>query len=405
MSKEKSAKKELAKKVLAADAAYERKEDDLDFPSQVDELFPDGGRLLFSEEFEETAEHKFRATAFLDKENKKLTYAIAGTRADQGSGKAIADLFDDFLLAIGKKPKKIDPLKKFNDKVLEMVPPSQLKNYDINFTGHSLGAVLSDYAAADMYLKMKDGGTNLPQISSTTFDNPGARRLVKKRCKEAGAKIDDLTKDVEYKAFNNRKNFINTLNKQVGEKYTIVPDRQEKVSGFHLMCGWLAKRCPIPVVRRFFKYLSFGKIAQQLAEHSLKNFDNVLVKNKGKVKKDGRLMTVEEAATGIETLEYDQELFNKLQELDHNNVQKNQFSMESPDGNRVECSKGQLANIMLKAMPQQTKMKITDRITSIIKSKKQKLTGKIGKFYVKTKLQKYKKRRASDVIQSLKRGI
>jgi len=346
----KAPKSQIARNVAATNFSYTSE------PMFLSATGINQGEIFFSGMGEDTDGGELSATVFIDRKNKQITYAIAGTRIDQGLGKAVADLKDDFKLLIGSDPEKLAPLKSLNIKILEHMGHENLVGYELNFTGHSLGAVLADCAAADMVGQMKNFGLDIPQgitISSVTFDNPGAITQVKKICDQYVMTLEDLKRDVGYKVFNNRDNVINTMDNQVGEKYTIVPTDQKPLHPFYGMCANIARKCKsIPVVRSIFSHLSRGKLTQQIADHSLDNFDAVLAKGAGYVRSPDRkrLMTIEEVSTGKEPLKYDQELFDKLKvtpaELTQQEKQQQSFSMRHPDGSIIEFSHKQLSDVL-----------------------------------------------------------
>jgi hypothetical protein len=221
-----------------------------------------------------------------------------------------------------------------------------LKGYEIDYTGHSLGAVLADCAAADMYLQMSTRGvdTKSCSISSTTFDNPGALTPVKRLCANHDVPFEKVQNAIKYKVFNNRENFINTLDKQVGEKYQIIPDGQKPRNGFSMMLAWIAKKVRFVIPKKIIKFLSFGNLSSQARDHSISNFNDVLVEGKGVVKaKRGKLMTMEEATTGIEPLELDDEWFEQLKtsKAPDKKSPEPEFSM-TKNGERIEFSKKEL---------------------------------------------------------------
>ena len=82
-----------------------------------------------------------------------------------------------------------------------------------------MGSVFLDLAATDMQMKLEAEGVSPKDypISSTTFDNPGAHKQ-KEICRKRKVSMDYVKDVIEYKAFNNCPNFINTLGKKVGEK-------------------------------------------------------------------------------------------------------------------------------------------------------------------------------------------
>lgn len=265
------------------------------------------------------------------------------------------DKKDSLILSVG-----------FTKSELAIVRQKAIAGYDISYTGHSLGAVLSDLAATDMQLRLNEKGLSPKDyaISSTTFDNPGANKLVKKMCKKRNANIDSVKSAVQYKAFNNRPNFINTLDKQVGEKYQIVPDGQKPRGPLANMFSWLSRKVPVPVVKHLFKFLSFGRVTKQVSDHSMTNFDDVLVEDKGVVKvKGGAVMTAEQAITGIEPLEFNKEIFESLSSDDKpkdKDKSEPEFSMKDPEtGQRVEFTKSDLEVAVLdnQALKKDTKPK------------------------------------------------
>lgn len=386
MGQDKNPKTKAARGVIATKAAY--KKERYEALDRISLLNIDLPEILDSEIILGTRKDKFRASIVLDRKNKKIIYAIAGTRINQGYQNRNADLKDDAKLALRLNPSKLKSLIEFNSFLIDEVMGAAeegykrkiasenikgfddenlerqkllikqhgfnksdlakarakaLEGYEIDFSGHSLGAVLADCAAADMHLQLESRSVNPEycKISSITFDNPGAITPVKKICNKANKSLSEVRSTIDYKAFNNRDNFINTMDQQVGEKYQIIPDGQKARSGFANMCAWIAKKLPLPVIKHVFKFLSFGRIGKQMEEHSLSNFDNVLVQGLGVVKgKDGTVMTMEEASTGTEPLEYNRELFDNISSTQA--LDKAKFSMTNPDGERVEFSKAQL---------------------------------------------------------------
>lgn len=76
-------KSKAAKGVLATNYAYKPEEYDLGgLVSQLNIELPE---ILDSEAEKSTSSNKFRASVVLDRKNKKVLYAIAGTRIDQGA--------------------------------------------------------------------------------------------------------------------------------------------------------------------------------------------------------------------------------------------------------------------------------------------------------------------------------
>jgi hypothetical protein len=348
---------EIGKRSLEASAAYHEG----NIPRHL--LTLDNDVEGFFSEFQDNTSHNLsRMTVAIDNTNKEVSYAISGTRADQESRKLRADLYDDFLLSRGRLPSKVESLRSMNSRLIDrikevakidylrqnnMVPQdvlSQQQQLDLskaqkralasfkyNFTGHSLGAALSDCAVTDMYLQLKGEGVKAKNISSTSFDNPGAKSAVLSMIKahnkekpEHKVSLGMLQDDISYKAFNNSKNFINTMDQQISSKYRIMKEGDKEPKPGSIMFGYLKtvlKR--VPVIRAFIFLCSMGSLSKQLKSHSLTNFVDVLVgKDKegnsveGSIKHKGVILTVEDIVQNREPIKYESKVFAALDSAD-----------------------------------------------------------------------------------------
>ncbi len=403
----------LAKDVLAANFAYLKDP----ITDEIDARVLDGKGLILSDLMDDTNHAEFRAAIIIDKETKQITYAVAGTRVDQGSKRAIADLRDDARLAAGYVPRKIEAAQNLNEMIITELGDN-LQDYTFNFTGHSLGAVMADCAAADMIMRMKNKGIDIRegQISTVTFDNPGAHTAVEGVCKSFAKAhptspkmdIEDIKARCSFKAINNRDNFINTMDKQVGEKFTIVPEGQKPLNTFNKMCGWIAKKTnSIPIVRSIAGFLSHGRLTSQVQDHSLENFKNVIVEHQGHLRsKTGKEVSFDEAMTGLEPIKCDTAIFHKLK----NEIAENKkpitkadktFSMTNDEGERIEFSQNQLVKAHTEISPhkQPNALSHASLVVQNVSSEKQASTRKFTDMF---KTKKFHIKTADEVVSQIK---
>ncbi len=254
-----------------------------------------------------------KSVVLIDKTNKSVVVVTAGTRIDGEFGDMIADVRDDLLLSFGFQPQKKQEVQSLNDLIIQEIPDDGLKDYKFHYTGHSLGAVMSDIAATNMAMKLlKQDIPVSGKISTITFDNPGSYTLVNKMLKNYkkksieeenslytnennqnnkdlhNKKLEDINnlelKDfVDYKSFNNRPNAINTTDKQAGKVYTIVPKEQKERNLFLRMIGYLAEKIPGKFIKKILSLISFGSPTEQIKEHGVDNFIEVLKKENGTI--------------------------------------------------------------------------------------------------------------------------
>jgi hypothetical protein len=309
---------------------------------------------------ESEKKNEYRCAVTLNHKTKEITFITAGTRMEEGAGKAKSDIVDDVRMAFGYLPKKFESAQKMNDTILHNLG-DKISEYRFHYTGHSLGAALSDLAATDMALKLnkrsllKDG-----KVSAVTFENPGSHTLVKGVLKKEGIKLDDTWRDkVSYKAFNNRPNFINTMDKQTGDTYRYAPKDQGDRNIVLQFVGWVASKCPGKVISKILQMVSFGRITTQVTDHGSKALTEAIVKGNGTLmfEKEGNqgLISVEDAARGIEPMKHDKKLFDALKEVAKTEgKEKPKYSMRSEHGDeRLEFTAAQLkeAKVAVKNKP------------------------------------------------------
>lgn len=185
--------------------------------------------VLFTDELlsnEAAHANHYRAALFVNNETKEIKVVTAGTRMEEGTEIQKSDLLDDTMLAAAQLPSKFKAAQALNEMIIENFG-KDLAGYTIHYTGHSLGAALSDMAAADMALRLKNADMlQKGKVSSTTFDNPGVKEIVAKMLPK-DFNTSKLKEMVHFEAYNNRDNFINTMGSQMDEKYDITPSTLE----------------------------------------------------------------------------------------------------------------------------------------------------------------------------------
>lgn len=257
---------------------------------------PDGFELLImTDQLTDTTEASLRCIVFINHDTKEILFATAGTRPGTDQ-RTLDDLKDDLDLVEGKMPQKMKPAGALNSMILENLG-EEAAEYKFHYTGHSLGAAMAEMQAADMDIKLRKKGMrkNDPsQISAVTFENPGTKPIIKEMYKQAGQN-PELMGELNFTTFNNRKNFINSLNEQAGTTYEIVPHGQKErnPTTAEMFCAHIAKE--LKTVSKWlsiiFEILSYDAISV-VNEHSITVFLDVMVDGKGDLKESGKTETV-----------------------------------------------------------------------------------------------------------------
>ncbi len=339
---------------------------------------------------------ELESVVVIDTKEKKVTVITAGTRLDDDLQKAIHDVTDDAFFAIGGEPPKLAPLKALNKIIIKQLG-GDLSNYKFHYTGHSLGAALSDCAATDMAIRLHNRHKLTEnKISTATFDNPGAYTRVVKQLEsvyddkiesenarhdnrieeitnskfsdeekkrltaaekkehtkilnnlEGIYKIDNFRRLVDYKSFNNRPNAINTMDQQVGRKFTIVHQDQEDLSPLYMLIAWIIDELPDSFVKKWLYKFSFGPLETQISEHKMSNFIDVLKKRQGEIlykdKNGEHKTTLRDIAHGTTLIDYDPIQFQFIESSKRYHGEKVKYSMRNENnGKRIEYSEEQL---------------------------------------------------------------
>lgn len=264
---------------------------------KIAELLPENYEMMICTDYlEDTQKYQYRAMVFINRDTKEVIVANSGTRFGMHkAGKS--DLFNDVHIMMSKTPPKMKSIETLNDMILDNLG-GEVGEYKIHYTGHSLGASLSDLAAADMALKCRKRGIDLEvneagkkekekKISTMTFENPGSKKIIEKMYEKAGYDPALYSQDADYKGINNKRNLINQATSPAGKMWEIEPDGQNnKMNGAQTFAFYLSRKLHriLPVISRLLETFAMGGVSGQMKTHSLQHFDDVLCQEKGKVK-------------------------------------------------------------------------------------------------------------------------
>lgn len=288
-----------AQAVVFSNFAYKKNDEDME---KVANQVPDGYELFLMTDHadkHELGKASFRCVAFINETSKEIVFATSGTRPGANQV-GIDDLMDDVRLITHNKPKKMNSAQALNSMILDSLGEAA-KDYKFHYTGHSLGAAMAEMQAADMDIRLTQKNLKSEQqISAITFENPGTKPIIEKMYKKADLPVENAS-NLQFHAFNNRKNIINSLNTQTGEIYTIVPNSQKErnPTASQMAFGVLSKKAGkalSPLVGKAFGLLAPGGVTDDLrSEHSLANFSEVLVQKTGEVHSEPKAISSFEA--------------------------------------------------------------------------------------------------------------
>jgi len=351
------------KDVLFTQLAYTDKEEkQANYQELAAEIAPNHELFLYSDYMDDTKGFEYRCAVFIDRENKQIVCANAGTRLKANS-KGANDLIDDGNLILHLEPRKLQSAKILNETILDNLG-AEISEYKFHFTGHSLGAAMAQMQATDLFLQMRQRDIKPLEISTITFDNPGAQPIIEKMLKKEN--LNPETVDINHIVVNNRPNFINTLNAQAGEVFELVPDNRSNFLNdvnsniktkfeknmpqggrvFDILkdnviplisevVSWFIPKS-VKILAKVVNFLATAK--EQIQDHKLENFSDVIVKGQGGIMfKAGQQISLENLIkTDQKSLsskgEYVQKLFSELSDLKKVNpsVGKQDFVIDNP---------------------------------------------------------------------------
>ena len=290
--------------VIFSSLSY-RDVDNLDM-DRLAERIPDNFQLIFySDYLDDTRENEYRAGVFVNNETREIIIASSGTRFN-ATVEGAQDLYANLHLALEQSPRKLNSVKKLNQIILDSLG-EEAANYTLHYTGHSLGASLSDMAAADMAIRMRNSDIPLIQdnhenrISTFTFENPGARTIIKEMYRESGINPREYSKDVDYKGINHNKNCINQASNHAGKMWEVTTHKPADLSSIMSMfIGYLGKTMQgmdstsSRTVGRLVETGSYGTPEQQLDSHNLSHLHHALYRRVDSDVRDAKELKREE---------------------------------------------------------------------------------------------------------------
>ena len=141
----------------------------------------------------------YDGAAYVNDETKEIVVASAGHGFSFNPIDCVLDTLSALKIMAGYEPDQFKSLVNFTDKVLHY--GGERGDYKVTFTGHSMGAVLSDMMTASLAYKLSIGHVDPDQYSdvkSVTFENIGSsyslRNVLSKEGLDEG-NIDTFIKD------------------------------------------------------------------------------------------------------------------------------------------------------------------------------------------------------------------
>ncbi len=248
--------------------------------------------VLYTGHLTDTKQNQYKCGVFINYEDKEIIFANAGTKPGLNP-RGYCDIRDDIRLIKGIMPKKIEQATLLNDMIISSLQTdgADLSEWKFIYTGHSLGGAISDVAAADMALKLKNTGIDIQEnkmVSSTTFDNPGSKPLIDNLYIINKIDPKNARQDVDFTAINNRKNFINSLNPQADKIRTLQIDNQQELndSSLLMMMKFIREKLiKFSFIDRIIEWLEESKffadnrsIKQHISEHRTQTFLEAILK-------------------------------------------------------------------------------------------------------------------------------
>lgn len=325
---------------------------------------PEGFQLFVcSNSLDETKKHEYRAAVFINNTTKEVIVATSGTRFGL-TAVGMQDLYDDSFIAFEKEPPKMESVRELNTMLLDGLG-DDFSKYKIHYTGHSLGASISDMAAADLAIQARKKGLKkgegMPEISTMTFENPGAKKVIEKMYKDAGLNPAEYSKDVDYKGINNGRNLINRTAKHAGKMWEIVPQDAKEPDMFYAFLQYVATKLEpiLQITPKILNMIAFGSISKQIDSHKMDHIAEALCKDPSEVTiqdagttdkqiaakaKEAAVVWLSSIVTSCAKVAYNSDIWSSLttKKRDNGNIGRQEFVMVSPEGEYATSSKTEL---------------------------------------------------------------
>ena len=305
--------------------------DDKKFSAKIENM-PEGWELLARSNTDASTSHfSYKACAFINHNTQELLIAHAGTDLKHGK-----DIIDDFWLWQGSHiPYKMSSIKSFIEKIEEKVGKEDIKNYKIETTGHSLGAILSDLCAVELKSK------KLEVTKSTTFENPGSKKVIEKAIEKdifSNQISFDQVKEIGFDIKNMKPNPINSLNPQLGTVSLVVTEenlksviQDQNELGQHNYFSYLTNKVG-NVAKSAANFLGISNRVQFISDHKLDNF----IKHYNEENKELKIENWNNKTIGKTVLAHDENLYKQLQKEKTSDNKSNEYIMYSENNDEEE---------------------------------------------------------------------
>ena len=234
--------------------------------------------VLYTDHLQDTDKNQYRCAVITDYVDKKVIFAIEGTRFGF-TLESFYDLVDDYNIARNVLPPKLTQAQILNDIILDNIEydkEDDIRNWHFIFTGHSMGGCLSHIAAADIATKLYARHSSPKgKIISIAFEGPGAKTMVDIVYSNGGLDPSSASDDIEFLNINNKSNFINNLHTHIGPVWQI----SKTYNNYRYLQD---------------TYLYRVNLFQQIQDHLLRNFIDVIRYGNGVLKdEEGNIISLE----------------------------------------------------------------------------------------------------------------
>lgn len=178
---------------------------------------PHGWKELSNSKQVDLQQSGYYGTALINEEDKSIVIASSGTNFNfLDPVDLYYDLYNGYQIATQQIPDQFyTGIMPFIEHVLAKLNPETIDDYSITLTGHSLGAVLSELATAELYNKGL-------KVRCESFDSPGSKPMVKQILSKGNyADIDMELSMLDIIIFNMPNNLVNNYNEQTGDTYIV----------------------------------------------------------------------------------------------------------------------------------------------------------------------------------------
>ena len=227
---------------------YKKGENDAQFETRLD--IPDGWKLLTTASNSRSKNGYFGA-AYWHPEHQQVVIAHRGTKLT-----SLGALWSDIKGVLRNQyVQQMESASTFAHKVVEVlrnVNQEKGTNFQVFFTGHSLGGWLAQITTfTTKYVKMEqntflksDNATQSFHPHTVVFDSPGCKDMLLLMTDKFDVRLDGRSINIEHldiTSYLSAPNLINTCNLHLGTVYRIFPDMSDK--------GWLRRHTALYTIQ------------------------------------------------------------------------------------------------------------------------------------------------------------